>query len=132
MVLGIGFQSSTHDSALFIRRTSVGIVLFLLYVDDMIISGSDASAISEIKQHLFSEFEMKDLGLLHYFLGIEVTSYPKGYLLSQSKYANEIISRAQVTDDKVIDTPIELHAKFSPTDEVPLDDPTMYQELVGC
>ena len=97
----------------------------------MIINGSDASAISEVKQHLFSEFEMEGLGL-RYFLGIEVASSPKGYILSQSKYANEIISCAQLIDEKVVDTPIELHAKFSPTYGVPLDDPTVDWELLGC
>ena len=52
-------------------------------------------------------------------------SSPKGYLLSQSKYANEIIKCAQLTNDKVVDTPIEIHAKFSLTDGVPLDDPSL-------
>ena len=132
VVLGIGFQSSTHDSMLFIHRTYDGIVLLLLYVDGIIITGSNASAISKVKQWLFSELEMKNLGLLRYFLGIQVASSPKGYLLFQFKYENENISRAKLTNDKVVDTPIELHAKFSPTDGVPLDDPTVYWELVDC
>jgi hypothetical protein len=132
VVLQIGFQPSTHESALFIRRTSQGLVLILLYVDDMIITGSDSTAIDEVKRHLFHEFEMKDLGPLRYFLGIEVASSSDGYLLTQTKYATDILHRAQLTDDKVVDTPIELHAKFSPSDGVPLADPTEYRELVGC
>ena len=131
-VLLIGFQPSMHDSALFIRRTSHGLVLLLLYVDDMIITGSDSDAISEVKQHLFSTFEMKDLGPLRYFLGIEVASSPKGYLLSQTKYATDVLHRARFTDNKTVDTPLELHVKFSASDGVPLDDPTEYRELVGC
>ena len=127
VVLGIRFQSSPHNSTLLIRRTSIGIVLLLLYVDDKIIIGSDASTISEVKQSLFSEVETKDLSLFRYFLDIEVAYSPKGYLLFQSKYANEIISRAQLTYDKVVDTLIELHDKF-----FPLDGPTVYRELVGC
>ena len=74
---------------------------------------------------------MKDLGLLRYFLGIEVASSPKGYLLSKSKYVNEIINRAQLTDDKVVDTSIELHAKFSSINGIPLNDLNVYQKLVG-
>ena len=81
----IGFQSSAHDSTMFIRRTSTGIVLLLLYVDDMIITRSDSNAISEVKHHLFREFETKDLGFLRYFLGIEVASSPKGYLTRVSR-----------------------------------------------
>jgi hypothetical protein len=132
VVLQIGFQPSAHESALFIRRTSQGLVLLLLYVDDMIITGSDSTAIDEVKRHLFHTFEMKDLGPLRYFLGIEVASSPDGYLLTQTKYVTDILHRAQLTDDKRVDTPIELHAKFSASDGVPLDDPTTYRELVGC
>lgn len=61
-----------HDSALFLRRTSHGLVLLLLYVDDMIITGSDPAAINEVKCLLFLEFEMKDLGPLRFFLVIDV------------------------------------------------------------
>ncbi|GFS46627.1 hypothetical protein Acr_00g0103390 [Actinidia rufa] len=75
---------------------------------------------------------MKDLGLLQYFLGIEITSSPKGYLLSQTKYITDILHRANLTDGKTVDTPLELHVKFSATDGVLLEDPTLYRELVGC
>ena len=67
VVLQIGFQPSIHDSALFVCHTSHSLVLLLLYVDDMIITGSDPAAISDIKDHLFREFEMNDLGPLRYF-----------------------------------------------------------------
>lgn len=72
----IGFCSSAHDSTLFLRTTSQGLVIILLYVDDMIITGSDSFAIDEVKKHLFLEFEMKDLGPLRYFPGIEIASSP--------------------------------------------------------
>ncbi|XP_028122790.1 uncharacterized protein LOC114319917 [Camellia sinensis] len=72
---------------------------------------------------------MKDLVPLRYFLGIEVVSSPKGYFLSQAKYANEVIHRASLTDTKISDTLIELNVKLNSTDGVPLDDPTSYREL---
>ncbi|XP_028114597.1 uncharacterized protein LOC114312561 [Camellia sinensis] len=75
---------------------------------------------------------MKNLGPLRYFFGIEVASSPKGYFLSQAKYANEVIHRAGLTDTKLSDTPIELNVKLNTTDGVPLDDPTLYRKLVGC
>ncbi|GFZ15868.1 hypothetical protein Acr_25g0002770 [Actinidia rufa] len=89
-------------------------------------------AISDVKDHHFHEFEMKDLGPLRYFLGIEVASSPKGYLLSQTKYITHILHHANLMDDKTVDTPLEIHAKFSATDGVLLEDPTLYRELVGC
>ncbi|GFS40400.1 anaphase-promoting complex/cyclosome 2 [Actinidia rufa] len=116
---------AVHDSTMFVRHTSHGLVLLLLYVDDMIITDSDSAAISDVKDHFFREFEMKDLGPLRYFLGIEVASSPKGYLLSQTKYIIDILHRANLT----VDTPLKLHAKFSATDGVLLEDPTLYREL---
>lgn len=98
----------------------------------MIITGSDPATIAHVKQHLSHIFEMKDLGPLRYFLGIEVVFSPKGYFLSQAKYANEVIHRAGLSDSKSSDTPIELNMKLNSTDGVPLDDPSLYRELVGC
>ncbi|XP_028119389.1 uncharacterized protein LOC114316891 [Camellia sinensis] len=98
----------------------------------MIITGSDSFAISEVKQHLFRTFNMKDLSPLQYFLSIEVVSSLKGYFLSQAKYANEVIHCARLTDTKIFDTSIELNVKYNTTDGVLLDDPTLYRELVDC
>ncbi|XP_028094545.1 uncharacterized protein LOC114294620 [Camellia sinensis] len=75
---------------------------------------------------------MKDLGPLRYFLDIEVAPSPKGYFLSQAKYANEVIHCASLIDTKISDTPTELNVKLNTTDGVFLDDPTLYRELVGC
>uniref|UniRef100_A0A2N9GM47 Reverse transcriptase Ty1/copia-type domain-containing protein n=1 Tax=Fagus sylvatica TaxID=28930 RepID=A0A2N9GM47_FAGSY len=66
-----GFSSSSHDTTLFIRR-STPMILLLLYVDDMIITGDDHSGISDFKLFLHQQFEMKDLGHLSYFLGLEL------------------------------------------------------------
>uniref|UniRef100_A0A2N9J915 CCHC-type domain-containing protein n=1 Tax=Fagus sylvatica TaxID=28930 RepID=A0A2N9J915_FAGSY len=82
-----GFSSSSHDTALFIRRSDKGMILLLLYVDDMIITGDDHSGISDFKLFLHQQFEMKDLGHLSYFLGLEVSSDSTGYYLSQANDA---------------------------------------------
>lgn len=126
-----GFTSSSYDHALFIRRTTKGCILLLLYVDDMIITGDDKDGIRDLKSFLNQHFEMKDLGHLSYFLGLEVTSASDGYCLTQAKYATDLLSRAGLTDSKIVPTPIEANVKFTPTDDVPLDDPTLYRQLVG-
>jgi hypothetical protein len=104
----LGFSISSYDSALFLRRTGKGTILLLLYVDDMIITGDDLSGIQELKAFLSQNFEMKDLGHLSYFLGLEITSSDDGFYLTQAKYTSDLLSRAGLTDHKILDTPIVL------------------------
>uniref|UniRef100_A0A2N9FWZ4 Leucine-rich repeat-containing N-terminal plant-type domain-containing protein n=1 Tax=Fagus sylvatica TaxID=28930 RepID=A0A2N9FWZ4_FAGSY len=97
-----GFTPSSYDLALFIRHTSTGITLILLYVDGMIIIGDDTAGIRDLQKFLSQHFEMKDLGTLSYFLGLETVS-----------------------------TPLELNVKLNTTDSEPLSDATLYRQLVG-
>jgi len=71
-LLGFSFTQSQYDSFLFLQKTSMGIVVLLVYVDDIVITGSDLEAISAIQTLLHSTFHMKDFGQLTYFLGLEV------------------------------------------------------------
>jgi hypothetical protein len=74
---------------------------------------------------------MKDLGYLRYFLGIEVAYSPRGYLFSQSKYVADILERARLTDNKTVDTPIDVNARYSSSYGLPLIDLTLYCTIVG-
>ncbi|KAL5820713.1 hypothetical protein ACOSQ3_022595 [Xanthoceras sorbifolium] len=97
----------------------------------MIITGDDSAGIRSL-QHFFSQhFEMKALGILSYFLGLEVTSSSDGYYLSQPKYASDLLTKAGVTDNKTVSTPLEYNAKFTPLDGEPISDVTRYRQLVG-
>jgi hypothetical protein len=124
------FSSSSYDSALFFRRSDHGISLLLLYVDDMIITGDDVQGIQDLKRFLGQHFEMKDLGPLSYFLGLEVSSSSDGYYLTQAKYTSDLISRAGITDNKIVDTPIEYNNRLNTHDREPLPDATLYKQLV--
>nr|GEX65249.1 hypothetical protein [Tanacetum cinerariifolium] len=100
-------------------------------VYDMIITGDDCDGIELLKAELSHRFAMKDLDLLRYFLGIEVASSPKGYLLSQSKYIDDLFDRARMTDNKIFDIPIDAKSKYTPTDGDALPDPSLYRTIVG-
>uniref|UniRef100_A0A2N9HRP8 Integrase catalytic domain-containing protein n=1 Tax=Fagus sylvatica TaxID=28930 RepID=A0A2N9HRP8_FAGSY len=126
-----GFSASSYDSALFFRRSDHGITLLLLYVDDMIITGDDVQGIQDLKRFLGQHFKMKDLGPLSYFLGLEVSSSSDGYYLTQAKYTSDLISRAGITDSKIVDTPIEYNNRLNTHDGEPLPDATLYRQLVG-
>ena len=71
---------------MFIRKGRPGPVSILLYVDDLVITGADQGDIDRVKLQLATLFDMKDLGDLHYFLGIEVIRTPEGILISQRHY----------------------------------------------
>uniref|UniRef100_A0A2N9IS94 Integrase catalytic domain-containing protein n=1 Tax=Fagus sylvatica TaxID=28930 RepID=A0A2N9IS94_FAGSY len=119
------------DKVCQLRRALYGTILLLLYVDDMIITGDDISGIQELKDFLSQNFEMKDLGHLSYFLGLEITSFDDGFYLTQAKYTSDLLSRAGLTDQKIVDTPIELNACLTPSSGELLSDPTLYRQLVG-
>jgi transposase InsO family protein len=127
----LGYSINPYDSALFIRRTDRGTILLLLYVDDMIITGDDITGIQELKQFLSQHFKMKDLGPLNYFLGLEISSSSDGYYLTQAKYIYDLLSRANLTDSKIVDTPTKLNTRLTPHDGEPLRDFTLYRHLVG-
>eukprot|EP00268_Persea_americana_P044937 TRINITY_DN4553_c2_g1_i10.p1 TRINITY_DN4553_c2_g1~~TRINITY_DN4553_c2_g1_i10.p1 ORF type:complete len:308 (+),score=35.45 TRINITY_DN4553_c2_g1_i10:1732-2655(+) len=130
-ILQAHFYQSSNDSSLFIRRSSHGYTILLIYVDDMIISGNDHDGIDELKTHLMSTFKMKDLGSLTYFLGLEVQQNKDGIQITQSKYVDDLIHSARLGDAKTFATPIELNVKLSKDDGHPLPDPTIFRRLVG-
>ena len=86
------FSGSSFDITLFLRRSDHGINILLLYVDDMIITGDDMQGIQDLKHFLGRQFEMKDLGPLNYFIGLEVSYSADGYYLTQAKYTSDLIS----------------------------------------
>ena len=125
------FSGSSFDTDLFLRRSGHGIIILLLYVNDMIIAGDDMQGIQDLKHFLGRQFEMKDLGPLNYFFGLEVSSSADGYYLTQAKYTSDLISRASITDSKIVDTPIEYNYHLNSHDGESLSDTTLYRQLVG-
>ncbi|PNY09701.1 copia protein [Trifolium pratense] len=128
----IGFSQSTCDNSLFIYKKDNHIAYLLLYVDDIILTTSSSTLRKSIISLLSSEFAMKDLGHLSYFLGIGVTRHKHGLFLSQKKYAEDILSRAGMSSCKSCPTPVDTKPKLSTTDSVPYEDPSLYRSLAGA
>ena len=128
----IGFQHSTSDHSFFIYRQHSDMAYILLYVDDIILITSTHSLRKSIMSLLASEFAMKDLSPLSYFLGIVVSRHPGGIFLSQSTYASEIIERAGMTSCKSSATPVDTKQKLSTSSGTPYEDPSLYRSLAGA
>jgi hypothetical protein len=92
VVTAAGFSANAHDPTLFVHVSPRGRTLLLLYVDDMIIIGDDLEYIAFVKTRLSDQFLMSDRGLLRYFLGIEMSSPPEGFFLSEEKYIQDILN----------------------------------------
>lgn len=126
-----GFMQSYSDYSLFTYTKGGVQINVLVYVDDLIISGSDSHALKMFKDYLCSCFPMKDLGVLKYFLGIEVARSPQGLFLSQRKYALDIISEAGLLGAKSAILPIEQNHKLGHATGAYLANPEKYRRLVG-
>ncbi|CAL1352482.1 unnamed protein product [Linum trigynum] len=131
-ILSLGFQQSLNDPSLFTRRSSRGLVVLLLYVDDMIVSGDDAEGISALTKGLHESFSLKELGSLSYFLGLEVHRSSKGILLSQQKYIDDLLDSSRFSDCTPVSTPMELHLKLGrETGTLLSDGGKFYRSIVG-
>ncbi|XP_028058136.1 uncharacterized protein LOC114262005 [Camellia sinensis] len=130
-IISHDFVPSYCDSSLFVKHTSTSIAILLVYVDDILLTRSDPLYISVLVQHMHSAFSMKELGLPNYFLGISVASSPSGYILSQQKYAYEILAKAGMSDCKPYSSPMATKVALSEVDSH-FSQPSLYRSLVGA
>ena len=128
----IGFRNSISDNSLFVYYHGSNIAYFILYVDDIILIGSSDLLHQFVMSKLSSEFAMKDLGPLSYFLGIVISRTPTGLFLSQTKYAAEILDKAGTSQCKPAPTPVTTSSKLCADAGSPYDNPTLYRTLAGA
>ncbi|XP_055800342.1 uncharacterized mitochondrial protein AtMg00810-like [Solanum dulcamara] len=131
-VATIGFSHSKSDHSLFVYKNGSAIAYILLYVDDIILTASFDHLRKHIMALLSSEFAMKDLGHLSFFLGIVVTHNTHGIFLSQTQYATKIIERARMSNCSPCPTLVDTKSKLSATADTMYDDPTKYRSLAGA
>ena len=124
-----GFTQSCSDASLFVLKAPV-LVIVLVYVDDILISGPDPSVCTRVIHQLGSLFPVKDLGPLHYFLGLEVQRSSHGLFLHQTKYLLDLLQKTNMEGAKPCSTPLAT-AKLDHSG-IPLSHPTDYRSLVGA
>ena len=89
-MISFGFWKSLSEVTLNVKKTNSDILMISLYVDDLLVTGSNAQQVKEFKQKMIQAFEMTDLGLMTYFLGMEIKQNKNEIFICQKKYANEI------------------------------------------
>lgn len=128
---GRGYIQSQVDHTLFIKHQHNGLTALIVYVDDIVVTGDDYDEMGQLKKYLSQQFEIKDLGQLHYFLGIEILRSKKGVFLSQRKYVLDLFEEAGMLGCRPCDTPIDPNCKLGEADGERLLDVGRYQRLVG-
>ncbi|XP_019240444.1 PREDICTED: uncharacterized protein LOC109220427 [Nicotiana attenuata] len=106
------------------------LIVVLVYVDDLLVTGSNQRLILQTRNDLKLKFKMKDLGELKFFLGIEFARSSKGIVMSQRKYALELIAEMGLSGAKPAGTPLEANSSLEAEDKL-LADAGKYQRLIG-
>jgi hypothetical protein len=127
---GLGFTKSEADANLYQIVVEGKILIIVLYVDDLILTG-DEQLVHSCKEDVAKEFEMKDMGLLHYFLGLEIWQQDGEIFVSQGKYAREILGKFHMEGCKPMDTPLPGNWRKEDATYGEVVDATVYRQLVG-
>lgn len=133
-LIDLGFSASKADTSLFFLHKGDIAIFILVYVDDIIVASSSERATTALLQDLKVEFALKDLGELHYFLGIEVNKTHNGIVLTQDKYATDLLKKVGMLNCKPATTPLSVSEKLSLHEGSLLgpNDATQYISIVGA
>lgn len=132
-ILTVGFVITTADPSLFIRRDISSITYMLIYVDDILLTGSSSVVCQSVLKSLQTQFAVKNLGPIQYFLGIDVTKTTAGLFLHQSRYVKELLKNADMTNSNSCSTPCIAGQSLDALSGDPLtaEQASQYRSLVG-
>jgi len=119
------------DPNVYTKKVGIHLMILVLYVDELILTGSDSKHLNHVKTVLKKKYEMTNLGLLHYFLGLQVLQTNEGIFLSQSKYACDLLHHFHMDDCKPTPSPFQFGVNLSTTCTSLEVVTTLYRQLVG-
>nr|GEZ37368.1 ribonuclease H-like domain, reverse transcriptase, RNA-dependent DNA polymerase [Tanacetum cinerariifolium] len=128
----LDFKKYALEQAIHTKTSKDSTLLIGVYVDDLIITGTPKKEIDKFKAQMEEKFEMSDLGLLAYYLGIEVTQTDGDISIKQSAYANKILKEARMLDCNETLLPMDLGTRLTKVIEGAMVNSTEYQSLIGC
>ncbi|TYK08583.1 Retrovirus-related Pol polyprotein from transposon TNT 1-94 [Cucumis melo var. makuwa] len=131
-LLSLGFLKSLSESTLYVKHNGTSILIVSLYVDDLLVTGNNAYHIQNFKWEMMKMFEMTDLELMSYFLGIEIKQGQGEVFICQKKYAKEILKKFKMDECKAVSTPMNQKEKLCKEDGADKVDEGYFRSLIGC
>jgi hypothetical protein len=128
-ITSLSFVEAKFDTSLFVFQRGTNTVYRLLYVDNIVLTASNAALLQQTISALKQKFTMKDLRPLHHFLGVSVHHQVDGLFLTQRQFALDIIEQAGMMDYKPVSTLVDIQAKVSVMSGPPIADPTHFRSL---
>lgn len=130
--VGKGFEKCPNEQTLFIKQSKEGKLLIVsLYVDDLIYTGDDEGMMSDFKASMMQAFDMTDLGMMKFFLVIEVMQQASGIFICQKKYATEVLRRFGMLVSRVVGSPIVPGSRLSKDEHGVVVDESFYKQVMG-
>ncbi|GJT69701.1 ribonuclease H-like domain, reverse transcriptase, RNA-dependent DNA polymerase [Tanacetum coccineum] len=128
----LDFKKCALEQAIYTKASKDSLLLVGVYVDDLIITGTPKKEIDKFKAQMEEKFEMSDLGLLAYYLGIEVTQNNGDISIKQTAYANKILKEAGMLESNETVIPMDPGTRLTKNTEGTLVNSTEYRSLIGC
>ncbi|KAL4342059.1 hypothetical protein GQ457_08G024400 [Hibiscus cannabinus] len=126
----LGFQRCINEATLYLKKDKNAYLLVIsLYVDDLLVMGSNDKTVLEFKLSMQKEFEMSDLGLMSYFLGMKINQSKVSIFISQNKYALDVLKKFKLESCKGVDSPLPSNLKLSKNDGEKLCDPSTFRSI---
>ncbi|KAK4385580.1 Retrovirus-related Pol polyprotein from transposon RE2 [Sesamum angolense] len=126
-----GFRRSLSEPTLYIKSQGNDTLIISLYVDDLIYTGNNEKMIQDFKENMMKTFEMRDLGIMHFFLGIEINQEKEEIFICQRKYTETLLKKFKMESCKTVTTPLVTGEKYQKEDGSQKVDGSMYRSLIG-
>jgi hypothetical protein len=130
-LLDLGFKGCNSDTSLFIHRSGTELILFLIYMDDIIITRTNSISIAHLIKTLQGDFTLKDLGPFHFFLGVEYHKVDSSMYLSQRRYITDLLRKTNLHEAKPVSSPMASSTVLNQYTCSSLSDPSSYRNVVG-
>ncbi|KAG7551914.1 Zinc finger CCHC-type superfamily [Arabidopsis thaliana x Arabidopsis arenosa] len=132
ILLDLKFTKCSKEPSLYRKTENEESLVVAVYVDDLLVTGSNLELILEFKKGMSAQFEMSDLGKLTYYLGIEVIQYEGGIMLKQERYATKILEETGMIDCNEVHIPMDANLKLSKAEGEEGIDEKEYRRNIGC